>query len=404
MSPSVEIISVVDYPLQIEEYFSKKEIIVKTLPKDLNIIEEECPNFRITTASQYMDFLNSEIEFWSTNDPNNKLSVFVNVASIKNAKTSFQNSINGYKSGNNAQNALQNLNSSIAVLSNGWLYSKTHLASFLLKYINKEAPFFSGFKKILAAQRTSETNWSAAGLDGVNTAFLYLGLTDNVKSVSEECITEFNNNIRLANDNYAKLNQQYNEAFHQQDLRLKETQRILDEFFKEKELRATELEKLYGEKLRLSAPAQYWQETKASYSKKGKWWLGASIATAILTVATLLCVLIFLPDLFSAESHIFDIIKNSAIVTVIASVLIYVMRLFVKLAMSSFHLSRDANERDKLVNFYLSLINEKAVTEKERAIIINALFSRSDTGLLTGESAPVMSADVSSLIDKLSDK
>ena len=404
MSPSVEIISVVDYPLRIEEYFSKREIIVKTLPKDLNIIEEECPNFRITTASQYMDFLNSEIEFWSTNDPNNKLSVFVNVASIKNAKTSFQNAINGYKSGNNTQNALQNLNSSIAALSNGWLYSKTKLAAFLLQYIGKEPLFFSGFKRIIATTRTSELAWSAAGIEGANTALLYLGLTDSAKSTSEECITEFSNNIRLANENYAKLNQQYNDAFHKQDLRLKETQRLLDEFFKEKELRATELEKLYGEKLRLSAPAQYWQETNASYSKKGKWWLGASIATAILTVATLLCVLIFLPDLFSAESHIFDIIKNSAIVTVIASVLIYVMRLFVKLAMSSFHLSRDANERDKLVNFYLSLINEKAVTEKERAIIINALFSRSDTGLLTGESAPVMSADVSSLIDKLSNK
>ena len=246
-----------------------------------------------------MDFLNSEIEFWSTNDPNNKLSVFVNVASIKNAKTSFQNSINGYKSGNNAQNALQNLNSSIAVLSNGWLYSKTKLAAFLLQYIGKEPLFFSGFKRIIATTRTSELAWSAAGIEGANTALLYLGLTDSAKSTSEECITEFSNNIRLANENYAKLNQQYNDAFHKQ------------------ELRATELEKLYGEKLRLSAPAQYWQETNASYSKKGKWWLGASIATAILTVATLLCVLIFLPDLFSAESHIFDIIKNSAIVTVI---------------------------------------------------------------------------------------
>ena len=52
MSPSVEMVSVVDYPLQIEEYFSEKEIIVKTFPKDVNIVEEEFSNFRITTASQ----------------------------------------------------------------------------------------------------------------------------------------------------------------------------------------------------------------------------------------------------------------------------------------------------------------------------------------------------------------
>lgn len=71
------------------------------------------------------------------------------------------------------------------------------------------------------------------------------------------------------------------------------------------------------------------------------------------------------------------------------------------MTMSSFHLSRDAEERHQLVGFYLCLLSEKAVTEKERAIVINALFSRSETGLLQGESAPIMSADVSSIVDKL---
>ena len=36
------------------------------------------------------------------------------------------------------------------------------------------------------------------------------------------------------------------------------------------------------------------------------------------------------------------------------------------------------------------VINEKAVTESERELVITSLFSRSDTGLLKGDSSPEM--------------
>ena len=67
-------------------------------------------------------------------------------------------------------------------------------------------------------------------------------------------------------------------------------------------------------------------------------------------------------------------------------------------------MARDAKERNKLTYFYLALIEKNAVTEKERAIILNSLFSRSDTGLLKGESGPSMSANVTDLTQTLSTK
>ena len=51
---------------------------------------------------------------------------------------------------------------------------------------------------------------------------------------------------------------------------------------------------------------------------------------------------------------------------------------------------RDAEEREQLTYLYLSLNNEKKIDEKSRDIILQALFSRSETGLLTGDSAPAM--------------
>ena len=69
------------------------------------------------------------------------------------------------------------------------------------------------------------------------------------------------------------------------------------------------------------------------------------------------------------------------------------------MCMSCYHQARDAEERSKLASFYLALIEKGAVTDKERALVINSLFSRADTGLLKGDSTPVMSQNVTELVD-----
>lgn len=138
----------------------------------------------------------------------------------------------------------------------------------------------------------------------------------------------------------------------------------IDTYFKQREERCKELENLYEEKLKLQAPAEYWTQMEKEYTIKGRIWLGVSIGTAILIIVGMIITLSLMPNIFSQESHWFDIFKNSAILTIVASIATYMLRLFVKLTMSSFHLSRDAKERNKLSYFYLALIEKKAVTEK----------------------------------------
>lgn len=68
--------------------------------------------------------------------------------------------------------------------------------------------------------------------------------------------------------------------------------------------------------------------------------------------------------------------------------MIYLLRIFIKLALSAFHLSRDANERLQLTHQYLALREVGVLEEKHREIIIQSLFSRAETGLLKGDSSP----------------
>lgn len=76
-------------------------------------------------------------------------------------------------------------------------------------------------------------------------------------------------------------------------------------------------------------------------------------------------------------------------ITVLA-IYAYVLRLLSRLTFSSFHLMRDAEEREQLTYLYLALSNDAKVDEKSREIVLQALFSRSETGLLTNEHGPVM--------------
>ncbi len=51
---------------------------------------------------------------------------------------------------------------------------------------------------------------------------------------------------------------------------------------------------------------------------------------------------------------------------------------------------RDAEEREQLTYLYLSLNQNSQLDSSSRDIVLQALFSRTDTGLLAGDSSPSM--------------
>lgn len=92
-------------------------------------------------------------------------------------------------------------------------------------------------------------------------------------------------------------------------------------------------------------------------------------------------------------------IRGSLIFVALMSVAGYLIHLFTRIAISSFHLSRDYRERFQLTRVYLALIKDGDIANDEntRQIVLQSIFSRSDTGLLKGDHAltmPVALGDV----------
>ncbi len=163
-----------------------------------------------------------------------------------------------------------------------------------------------------------------------------------------------------------------------------------------------DLERTYEEKLKLSKPAEYWSKAADKYGRQGTLWSLSIIALVVVG-------LIYFRDFFLTWlsgtpvelglNSLQGIILFGSIIGIYA----YLMRILSRLAFSAFHLMRDAEEREQLTYLYLSLTNESAVDEKSREIVLQALFSRTETGLIQQESGPTMpgAVDAARLMSRL---
>lgn len=153
--------------------------------------------------------------------------------------------------------------------------------------------------------------------------------------------------------------------------------------------RIADLENTYQEKLRLEKPAGYWKKSAKKYGLQGSLWSLALIASILLG-------LVYFFDFFNSwlkgqELAVkLSTLQGAAIFGSILAVYAFLVKTISRLTFSSFHLMRDSEEREQLTYLYLSLSKGGQIDESSREIILQALFSRSETGLLSGESGPTM--------------
>lgn len=175
-----------------------------------------------------------------------------------------------------------------------------------------------------------------------------------------------------------------------------ETTASFSTFKEETKRKIVDLENLYHEKLKLEAPAKYWNKRARSLKIEGRWWLGGLIASILIGVLIFVIALQWLSDGVLAE--IFEdtasAIKWSVIFITLVSFLAFMIKTLSKMTFSTFHLSRDAEEREQLTYVFLAMQKEKAIDPTERHLIMQSLFSRADTGLLKDEGSPTMPGNI----------
>lgn len=166
----------------------------------------------------------------------------------------------------------------------------------------------------------------------------------------------------------------------------------LNNFIAQKDEHLKDLERTYTEKLKLEGPVQFWQTRIAKYKRQGIIWVSLLSMAILLTIGLLSFVLYNIPSalngkIFSGEPQT---IKAILILAAIISFGAYLTKTFSKLTFSSFHLQRDAEEREQLTMVYLALVKDEKISQEDRNLVLQALFSRADTGLIAKDSSPSM--------------
>jgi len=170
----------------------------------------------------------------------------------------------------------------------------------------------------------------------------------------------------------------------------KERKEEFDAYMEDSKKRIQELEVTYQEKLRLEKPATYWKKQAKRYMWSGVIW---SLLFGVVMAIGLFGMAYIFDHWIQGKEIALELKSFQGVILFIVLVTIYtvLVKTISKMMFSSYHLLRDAVEREQLTHVYLALTHEDGkIDEASRSIVLQALFSRADTGLLGKDSSPTM--------------
>jgi hypothetical protein len=205
------------------------------------------------------------------------------------------------------------------------------------------------------------------------------------------------NSLRAANAKQKKLIVELKDTIEQGKLAISDLDEVARIQRGQHEKEMIQISKSHNEQLEFEVPLRTWIKASEGYNKKGVAFLRLLIGLTVFSCLALVVLLLQTPDtvllMFSGADKS-AAIRWSFTFFILIGFLAYTLRAVVRAMFSSFHLARDADERALLTKYYLGLIRKGALEPNDRAIIMQSLFSRSDTGLLKDDGSPTMAGDL----------
>jgi hypothetical protein len=224
---------------------------------------------------------------------------------------------------------------------------------------------------------------------------------NSLKSRVEKFVTESDENFKglfidgneKIKTHVVELEKMKNENQQKLDKWFQLNQSTAKDFTKEVTEERKNIEQTYKELLQLQAPAQHWKITAEKLLNEGHMFMRALFAFITLGALALYFLLWKTPEgmlesFFNGDKT--SAIRWSIVFITFISFLFFGVQSLRKAMFSSFHLARDAQEREILTMYYLSLIKDGVVGNDDRNLILQSLFSRADSGLLKEDSSPAM--------------
>lgn len=224
----------------------------------------------------------------------------------------------------------------------------------------------------------------------ITSANLYTQMETNINDSIKEVVTEKDKYIDFMKDEKEKIESWHSESNKKYQEFMDTSNADYNKFMDDCSEKLESLEKTYSEKLKVEKPAEFMLEKSKEYERKTIFWVILDVVVSAVLI--ILLGLILNPDikfdkkvisinLFNGDLPVY----SSIIILAMICLIIYVLRVMIKITMSSKHLSEEYKQKYILAYFYLSLINEGKIEEKVGQTILTLLFSKADTGLIKND-------------------
>lgn len=393
---------------ELERYVSQNPVTLRLFP------EEKTKTFK--SFSTLFSYIKSEVSTWKR---------FTNINVVRRNTARFQTALEYFERAYNRttpDEIQKEINDALQLLrdapsgSNAFVYSHTRAGTRLLSLCenSRSDEYISAFNQFVNTGIMGKLNRKERVL-GLFDAYRTLYPDVSSKTIEERDLElqrlseTYHNSVEEIVQQYVehwqKVDSDYTTYAEEMSMWQEKHKEELQGFIEEKQEALSLLENTYKNKLSLEAPVEYWKKSKEANKKTGTTWVALAVILSVLIAGYIMLVIsdTFLPDALKGDMSIFNAasIRSTLLITAGVSVLVYLLRIFIKMALSSFHLSKDASERETLTYLFLSLTNDGKISDAERAIVLQALFSRADTGLLKGDSSPSFSNEgIMSIISK----
>lgn len=221
----------------------------------------------------------------------------------------------------------------------------------------------------------------------INNKFNVSEIKENIiKPASEELDNIYDNANKkfreitaFVDDKYSTVKNSFDEIKTQIDSQITEIKEWKIEEFEE----FKNLKKAYIEHLSLEAPERLWNQRSNDHKIKTIDWTIVLISVVLLLIGFSTC---FIKNIHKYSIGIINevpFLSESFILISVISFFIYIIRILVKIVMSHHHLYVEYEQKAAMTRFYQALIKaDTKINEQEKIIIINALFSKVDSGLV----------------------
>ena len=190
---------------------------------------------------------------------------------------------------------------------------------------------------------------------------LYQKTHDNISKSLSTITSQKDDFVSFMNNEKQRYETWYNETQEKAEQLYSKSNTEFQQFLDESKLSIEQLKKTYSDELKLKDPAQFMKDQSKHYKWSAICWC---VATVVLTIALMYLLYLILDPHITFTKKIITItffsnempIYSSVIIFSMIGLVIYIIRLFIKMAVSSKHLSEEYYQKYSLTYFYLSLL------------------------------------------------